>query len=278
MSRLRLAGALWLLLALVAGVGPLLVADPTAPTAAPLAPPSWAHPLGTTGMGQDALSWLVCGAGPTVALGVAAGLLVTALGAAVGALGGFFGGRLDDALDLLANVFLVLPGLPLMVILAAWAPPGPPAMIAAIVLTGWAWHARAIRARVASLRRREHVEASLLLGEHPLRVLGVEVLPHLRGQLGASAIGATAQAIAASVGLEYLGLGDLRAVTWGTSLYWAGNDAALITGSWWLFVPTGLAIAVTCASLVLVQTALDDQANPAAGGDPLGSTPFVPDA
>ena len=67
-----------------------------------------------------------------------------------------------------------------------------------------------------------------------------ELLPNMTSLLAAAFIGATTYAIGAKVGLEFLGLGDLGAVTWGTNLYWAANDAALLTGSWWVFVPTGL--------------------------------------
>jgi peptide/nickel transport system permease protein len=75
-------------------------------------------------------------------------------------------------------------------------------------------------------------------------------------------IGATVYAIGASVGLEFLGLGDVSKVTWGTNLYWATNDAALITGAWWTILPTGTSIALVGFGLTLINSAIDTITNP----------------
>jgi len=64
------------------------------------------------------------------------------------------------------------------------------------------------------------------------------------------------------VGLEFLGLGDVSTVSWGTNLYWASNDLALLTGSWWTFVPTGLSIALISFSLTLINFGIDEVTNP----------------
>ena len=80
--------------------------------------------------------------------------------------------------------------------------------------------------------------------------------------MSSATIGATTYAIGAQVGLEFLGLGDLGATTWGTNLYWATNDSALLTGSWWTFVPTGVAVALVGFALALINTALDEIGNP----------------
>jgi len=247
----------------VALVGPFLVGDPDAFVARPLSPPSMDHLLGTTGQGQDVLAQTVVGARTTLGLGVLVGLLVVAIGSVVGGLAGYFGGKVDELLSLLINVSLVLPGLPLMVVLAAYLPAGPGSMAAVLVVTGWAWNARVVRSQVLSLRKRDFVDAAIVAGESPLRVLVVEILPNMASLLGGAVIGATTYAIGAQVGLEFLGLGDLSAITWGTNLYWATNDSALLTGSWWTFVPTGAAIALTGFALALLNFGLDGVTNPA---------------
>lgn len=249
-------------LLLLAVLGPLVALDPTAYLSDPLQPPSASHWLGTTGMGQDVLAQTLVGARLTLAVGVATGLAVVALGAVVGGAAGYFGGRVDEALTLLTNVFLVMPGLPLMVVLAAWLPSGPLTMMGVMVLTGWAWNARVLRSQVLTLRRRDFVDAAVVAGEPSWRVLTVEILPNMASLLASSVIGATVYAIGAQVGLEFLGLGDLSLVTWGTNLYWATNDAALLTGSWWTFVPTGLCIALTGFGLTLVNFGIDEITNP----------------
>lgn len=285
-SRAGAAGALLVLaFAALALVGPLLVGDPLAYVGAPHQPPSAAHWLGTTGQGQDVLAQTVVGAGPTLAVAGATGLLVVLIGASVGGAAGYAGGRTDEALTLLMNVALVMPGLPLMVVLAAWLPPGPVAMTGVLVLTGWAWPARVFRSQVLALRRRDFVAAAVVSGEGDLRVLAVEILPNMASLLASALVGATVYAVGAQVGLEFLGLGDPSAVTWGTNLYWASNDQALLTGSWWTFVPTGLCVALLGFGLTLLSFGIDQRTNPRLAGwrEPIfrgagpRSTPVVPE-
>ncbi len=244
----------------IALVGPLFVGDPSAPSGPPLAPPSLDHLFGTTAQGQDVLAQVIVGARTTLFVGFFAGILAVAIGAAIGGLAGYAGGWVDTVLSLLTQVALVIPGLPLAVLLAAWLPPGASSLIAVLVLTGWAWNARVLRAAVLDLRGRDWVTAARLSGEGPLRIVFVELLPNLRPLLAAALVGATVYAIGAQVGLEFLGLGDPGAVTWGTNLYWASNDGALLTGAWWTFVPTGAAIAGVGLALALLNAGADDGA------------------
>ena len=104
--------------------------------------------------------------------------------------------------------------------------------------------------------------AAKVSGESDLRIIAMEVLPNMLSLLASAFIGATIYAIGAQVGLEFLGLGDISEVTWGTNLYWASNDSALLLGSWWTFVPTGVCIALVGFGLVLVNFGVDEIANP----------------
>lgn len=247
---------------LIAFLGPLFVADAEALVARPHSPPSSGHWLGTTGQGQDVLAQTIVGAGPTLLIGFGVGLVVTLIGAAVGVAAGYFGGWVDDVLSLSVNLFLVIPGLPLMVVVAAYLPTGPVTMAAVLTLTGWAWSARVLRAQTLTVRQRDFVAAAVVGGESTVRILFVEILPNMTPVLVSGFIGATVYAIGAQVGLEFLGLGDVSTVTWGTNLYWASNDAALLTGSYWTYVPTGLCVALVGFALVLVSFAVDELSNP----------------
>jgi peptide/nickel transport system permease protein len=258
----RIGLALLAAIVLASLVGPWLCPDPRAWLAEPLQPPSWGHPLGTTGMGQDVLAQTLAGARPTLLVGFVTGALVVAVGAVVGGAAGTLGGRVDNALGLVINVSLVMPGLPLMVVLASFLPPGLLTMTVVMVLTGWPWTARVLRAQVLSLRQRDFVAAAIVSGEPAYRVLLIEILPNMASLLASAWIGATLYAIGAQVGLEFLGLGDLNAVSWGTNLYWATNDAALLTGSWWTFLPTGCGVALTGFALSLINFGLDAMTSP----------------
>jgi peptide/nickel transport system permease protein len=273
---------------LLALFGPLFVGDPTAPVGIPLQPPSAAHWLGTTGQGQDVLAQLVVGTRTSLAIGFAVGLVVVLLGALVGVTAGYFGGRIDGMLSLLFNVFLVIPGLPLAIVIAAYLPSGPLTLGLVLVVTGWAWNARVLRAQTLSQRRRDFVAAAVVAGESSARIVTREILPTMTSLLVAQVIGATVYAIGAQVGLEFLGLGDVSAVTWGTNLYWAQNDSALLTGAWWTFAPTGLCVALVGFGLVLLNSGFDEITNPRLqlertwrrhlakhGGEASASTPVV---
>jgi peptide/nickel transport system permease protein len=243
-------------------LGPALVGDPLDFVGKPHQAPSWQHWFGTTGQGQDVFAQTVAGARITLAVGFATGALVVGIGALVGGLGGYYGGRVDDVLSLVTNVFLVMPGLPLMVVLAAFLPPGPVTIALVLATTGWSWNARVFRSQVLALRKRDFVAAAIVSGESPLRILAAEILPNMASLLASAFIGATVYAVGAQVGLEFLGLGDIGTVTWGTNLYWASNDSALLTGAWWTFVPTGLCVALLGFGLTLINFGIDELNNP----------------
>lgn len=273
---------------LLALLGPLLVGDPKAPVGMPLQPPSAGHWLGTTGQGQDVFAQLVAGARTSLAIGFGVGLVVVAIGGLIGIAAGYFGGRADGLLSLLFNIFLVIPGLPLAIVIAAYLPTGPLTLGLVLVVTGWAWNARVIRAQTLAQRRRDFVAAAIVSGESSFRIVACEILPTMTSLLVAQVIGSTVYAIGAQVGLEFLGLGDVSAVTWGTNLYWAQNDAALLTGAWWTFAPTGISLALIGFGLILLNSGFDEITNPrlqmehawrthlrSRGHEPTRSTPVV---
>jgi peptide/nickel transport system permease protein len=263
--RTSIGMAILLFFLAVALVGPLFVGSPTALVAQPLLPPSAEHWFGTNGQGQDVLAQTVVGTRSTLLVGLGVGAMVTLIGAVVGATSAFLGGVVDSVTSLLINIFLVMPGLPLVVVIAAYLPPGPATMAAVLIFTGWPWHARVVRAQVLTLRQRDYILAARGIGESWWRIVVVELLPNLASLLGSAMLGASMYAIGAQVGLEFLGLGDLARTTWGTNLYWANNDSALLVGAWWTFVPTGLCIALVGVGLSMLGFALDVRSNPRLG-------------
>jgi peptide/nickel transport system permease protein len=129
-------------------------------------------------------------------------------------------------------------------------------------VTGWAWNARVFRSQALSVRERDFVAAAVVAGHGGLHIVFLEMLPNRVPIIAAGFIQASVYAIGAQVGLEFIGLGDPSSVSWGTNLYWASNDAALLTGSWWTYVPTGAAIACVGLGLALVNFGIDEAANP----------------
>jgi len=249
---------------LVAILGPMIIRqDPTAFSSDVLRPPSASHWLGTTQTGHDVFAQVVVGTRISLLLGFGTGLLATTISVIVGLLAGYFGGWIDDVISLIINVFLVIPAMPLAIILAAYLPFRGPLPIAIIVtFTGWAWGARVLRAQTLSMRRREFVEAARASGETPLRIVFVEILPNEIAIVAAGLVGTVIYAILAQVGLEFLGLGDVTSVSWGTIFYWAQNNEALMLGAWWWFLAPGCCVALLGAGLAFINFGIDELANP----------------
>ncbi|MGZ3715182.1 MAG: ABC transporter permease, partial [Ktedonobacterales bacterium] len=172
-------------------------------------------------------------------------------------------GWIDEGGSVLSNVFLVLPTLPLAIVLTSFLPyKGPLTIGFVLAITGWSWGARVLRAQTLSLRTREFVIAAKATGESSWRIIFFEIFPSEIGVVVAQLLGTIIYVILAEAGLEYLGLGDLGSVSWGTMLYWAGNNDALLLGSWWWFVPPGLCIALLGAGLAFLNFGIDEIANP----------------
>lgn len=248
---------------LIAVFGPWIApGDPLEFADLPHQPPSMGHPLGTTGQGQDVFRQVIQGTRRSLGVGVAVGIAATLVGTLIGIGAGYLGGRIDDLLSMLMNIFLLLPGLPLLVALAAFLPPGELTIIFALTFTGWAWPARVMRAQTLSIREKDFVSVAVVSGESPLRIMLWEILPNMASMVAGTLVGSTIYGISAQAGLEFLGLGNISAVSWGTILYWAGNNAGLLTGAWWTFIPAGMCIALVAFALAMINYAMDEVTNP----------------
>jgi peptide/nickel transport system permease protein len=185
----------------------------------------------------------------------------------VGLTAGYFGGWIDEILSFLTNIFLVLPGFVLAIVIASFAVKGPITILLVLLLTGWAWGARVLRSQTLSMRSREFVSASTTIGESSWRLIFYEILPNEIAIVASGFVGTFIYAALTEVALEFLGLGDITVPTWGTILYWAQADGALLAGGWWQFVPAGLCVALLCSGLTFINFGIDQLANPALRGE-----------
>jgi len=241
----------------------IAINDPTRMVGRPHQPPSEEFAFGTSRQGQDISSQLVHGTVTTLRVGFVTGTIIIVIAIGIGITAGFVGGFVDEALSLFTNIFLVLPGLPLIIVVAAMLDrPGPNTIILVLSLTGWAYGARVLRSQTLALRNSEFVEAARVSGEPIWRIIVFEILPNMTSLVVSSWIGAVLYAILAEAGLEFIGLGDPNAVTWGTIIYWAQNNQALLTGAWWTFIPPGIAIASVGLALTLINYGIDEITNP----------------
>jgi peptide/nickel transport system permease protein len=230
----------------------------------PLLHPSGANWLGTTGLGQDVYAQVIYGTRQSLVIALVAGLGATILSVIIGVSAAYLGGFADDLLSMFTDVFLVLPTFPLIIVLATYAGKGSlTVVIVVLIVTGWSFGARQLRAQALSLRNRDFLESARVRGERSSYIIVFEVLPTMTSLILANFLGAALYSVLTAAGLQFLGLGDPSSISWGTMLYWAQNQQALSSGyPAWALVP-GLCVALLGASFALLNYAFDEISNPA---------------
>jgi peptide/nickel transport system permease protein len=219
--------------------------------------------FGTTDQGYDVFAQVVWGARTSLAVGAAAALMSTVIAATLGMFAAYSGGWIDDSINLLTNVFLVIPVLPLLLVVYSLLPTrGPVVMVLILGLTTWAVEARILRSQALTLRNRDFVEAAKVSGERTWRIVFGEIMPNMVSRIAAGFLLVFYLSIIFAAGLEFLGFGDVNKITWGTTLYWAQNNSSVLQGNWWHFVFPGVALALSVAALVFINFGVDELANP----------------
>lgn len=270
MRKVRGGLGLFALFAVLAIFGPLFTTHVLHVSAsgvhnqASLQPPSGTHWLGTTSNGEDVLAQLLVGTRTSLLVGLVAGSIATAIAVVLGVAGAYLGGKFDAGLTAFINVFLVLPGLPLLIIIASYLKGrGGWILVALIIgLTAWPGGARQKRAQTLSLRRRDFVTSARFSGESSLRIVLTELIPHLAPLISSTFVFAVVGGIGAEAGLSFLGVGDTNSISWGTMLYWAQSNGALLSGAWWWFVPPGVFLAMVGMAAGLVNFGVDEISDP----------------
>jgi peptide/nickel transport system permease protein len=254
-------------------LGVLVVVAVFAPWLAPHSPiatnfqpylgPNRVNWLGTTGNGQDVFSQLIYGGRITLLVGFAAGATATAVAVTLGLIAGYRPGIVDELIGFVTNLALVIPSLPLMIILAAYLQSHSIWTIVLVVaFTSWAMGCRVMRSQTATLRTREFVTSAVFSGERLPRIVFREILPNMTSLVAASFLSAATAAVLAEASLEFLGLGNPATVSWGTILYYAQQQNALLTGQWLMVLAPGLAIVLLMVSLTLINFGIDALSNP----------------
>jgi peptide/nickel transport system permease protein len=231
-------------------------------------PPSAAHWLGTTQVQQDVLSQLLVGGRSTILVSLIAGAAATVLAVVFGVAAGYFGGWADDLLSMLANIFLVLPALPLLIVIFGFlgreANPNDIVIGVIIAVTGWAFGARQLRAQTLSMRSRDFIDSARIVGEKSWRIMTHEILPNLTPVVATSFLFTVIYSVGTYTALSFLSVISLSHWSWGTMLYWAQSAQAAqqVRIEWWWFLPPGLAVGLFGTGLALLNFGIDEYVNP----------------
>jgi peptide/nickel transport system permease protein len=225
----------------------------------PFSPPSMEHPFGTDDIGKDILSGVIHGARTSLFVGFLAGALSMIIGVVVGAISGYCGGKIDSLLMRISEVFLIIPGLFISLLIIAIFGRSLWNIILVIGMLSWPSCARLVRAEFLSLKEREFVEAARALGASDFRLTFSEILPNATPPIVVNASIQVSVAILLEAALSFLGLSDPNVISWGSLL---NNAQRLLRLAWWTAVFPGIALTFTTFALNLVGDGLNDALNP----------------
>ncbi|MCF2136134.1 MAG: ABC transporter permease [Candidatus Thorarchaeota archaeon] len=218
--------------------------------------------LGTTDKGGDAWSQLVYGSRISLIIGLVATALSTAVGVIVGMVAGYFGGKTDEILMRVVDFLLVIPGLPLMMVLAAFLGPTIQNIIVVIAILGWTGTARLIRSQVLAEKNKAYVESARAIGASDTYIIFRHILPNVTPILFANITLGVVGAILSEAGLSFLGLTDPSQPSWGRMLADARSSGGFSNGAWWVVVFPGMMITALSLAFTFVGHTLDQVLNP----------------
>lgn len=250
----------------MATIGPEIIAEPsTTDYANRLQGPSMQHWLGTDYAGRDTLAQFVHGSRNVLLVAFIAGVITIVLGFIVGTISGVAGGIVDEILMGITSVMLTVPSFPIMMVLSMIMKIDNPILFG-FLLSMWSWAglAKSIRAQILSLKHRDFVEASRVLGMGLFHIIFKEMLPNMISYILISFISIMKGAITASVGLMVLGLVPFSSSHWGMMISLATTTTGAMYGSTALiyFLTPVIGIMLFQMGCLFFANGLDDAFNP----------------
>ena len=216
--------------------------------------------LGSDQLGRDILSRVIAGTRVSVTVGVLAVVIAGLIGVSYGLVSGFSGGLVDNFMMRIADAFLAIPFIVLVVAVSGVVGAGLMTLIFILGVTSWVTYARVTRAEVLSVREVDYVMAARALGQSSFKIMFKHILPNVTGSIIVLATMMVATTMLAEASLSFLGLGvQAPTVTWG--LMW--SDGRQVIGSaWWMSTFPGIAITITVLGVVFLGDWLRDLLDP----------------
>ena len=224
-----------------------------------LLPPSLAFPFGTDYLGRNLLELIIYGARTSLTVAFGAGVLLALIGTVSGLVAGYFGGRTDGFLMRTADIFLTLPTLPLILLVAALAGPSLVNILLIIALTSWPVMSRIVRSNVLAMVNQEFIQIEKVMGASARRILFQHLLPNQMSLILVYTSLSIPIVILTEAAIEFLGLAPIS-ISWGFLLnialsYW-------IYGAWWMSFFPGFAIFSTSLAFYLISEGLKEVLTP----------------
>jgi peptide/nickel transport system permease protein len=224
---------------------------------------SYEHPFGTDQNGRDVLARTMKGTAPSLVVGFVAMVISMVLGTIVGLASGYWGGWRDEVIMRINDVFLSIPWLVLMIVIASvWGRRDLFSVIIVIGITGWSTTARIVRAQVLTIKERQFVERAKAIGSSEWHIIRRHIFPNVVPLIFANAILTVAIAILSEATLSYLRLGPQDVETWGRILEEASRFNVALEGPYPFIIMPGLCIVFVVLGFTFVGYAMDEVLNP----------------
>ncbi|GAB6878186.1 hypothetical protein JCM17823_04600 [Halorubrum gandharaense] len=247
-------------------IGPRFVYSPTRTFESWISPLDGVllHPLGTTNTGIDILSLMVHGTTPVLIMIITGAIATIVAGVGLGTVAGFRGGRTDQILMTICDIVVSIPGLPLIIVIAAILEPRHPAVVGLVLsVAAWGGLGRSIRSEVLKVRNQEYVEASRAMGVGTAPIILKDILPNIWPYVLINLANRARGIIFASVALYYLGFLPVSTQNWGVVLSNAEEAGALFAvGEVHFIIAPMIFIIALSMGLILLAQALDRISNP----------------
>lgn len=224
--------------------------------------PSREHLLGTDELGRDVLTRLLYGRRVSLGVSLIATVLQLVIGVTLGAIAGYFGGLVDNMIMRLVDIMMCFPFFVIAISMAAIMEPGVVSLVIIIGILQWTNIARIVRVEILSLKQREFIEASRVLGLNSFEIIKKHLLPNVLAPLIVYTTLAIANGILLEAGLSFLGMGVRQPQpSWGNMLT-AAQSMRVLKSQWWLWIPPGLLVFLTVLSINFLGDGLRDGLDP----------------
>jgi peptide/nickel transport system permease protein len=245
--------AIIVVMVMIASLAPYLAPyDPDERGWTPFLSPNSENKLGTDDMGKDIFSQLIFASRISLAVGFAAATVAITIGVAVGLVAGYFRGWVEDLLLGITDLFLLIPGLPLMIILSSYMGPSVMNVIVIISLLWWCSTARVVHSRVLQVREMSYIESAKAMGFSGWYIMFRHILRNTKDVIVAKWSLAIASAMITEAGLAFLGLGDPYQVSWGGMISNAFNRGGYALDLWWWYAVPGAMICLTASAFFMI--------------------------
>jgi peptide/nickel transport system permease protein len=240
-----------------------VVSIPTQP-APPTLTGDYPHFLGTDANGRDIFSQLLFSTRAAFFLGVVAALTTVLIATTVGAIAAYFGGWIDSGLMRFADLILLMPLLPVLILLSAMFEITMVTLGVMIgILSGFGGVAIVLKSQALSIKVKSYIDAARVAGGSDWHVIFRHIVPNVLPLSFLYMMFGVTEAIAIEATLSFFGLLNVQ-MTWGIMINNAQTNGYLLSGTsyWWLLFPAGLAVSFLCFAFFLVGRGMDEVINP----------------